>query len=1273
MDEDTRHSFQVSKGRREIFHYDFHPLPILQEVEIDNFIGQAENGELKDAFGYDALKLETFLLNAFNRYGFIGELPLSENNFRYLCELIQNVYIQYDRRKIKQVHPALFISTMVFCARYSEEEARKFWQPYAELVWKTHHHQYFQNVCREHFVKSKSYLQEQFGFDFPILTEGGVVRPIYYQAIIPNYLQAHFSEWLINHFEQILEYSVTDLPMVLQKEKSLNYVPPRLKKFVQNNQTSDTAAKLIRQMAKAVHLFQETEQYEAVHSVMDSPIERSLWTHIYKDLIEKELNLEKIRQYTPKFTWVWDVETEEIVLLLSQVRSSKDKKPNLIVWAIQDFQNLRNAQMIMDVHPWRLANGDWELESEIIREWGDTEGRLFVLSEDYDLDKDPDSQPEHIIFEKEIPGFEKDILHFYIPKQALVAREKEKIDSAGEWLILSRSRFIVKTRFGEVVPYNEIALPKNVQNQGYRHARRFDLELPTILELENGETKTFEQPKTAYVLQAQVIGEKQITGLSERVQPVFQKPNVAVQLVAEFPERLLQRIWVSVQRGGKFVSSDTLAKLLNQDRVSVKEDVYQIKLNHLIDRSGEYSVSLLHNLESLLEEDLRFAYLPEIKIAQPDPSLCYSPVKPAEIFIENVPKDQIQTRVEDKVKISPRDEGICLIWKELKLPECRFSLQWEGNNVHFSWRIDRVTAWVEGGGDKKNIFAGQEDEVILEVRGGPKEPFSWLVRDSNQSRKITLDHRGDYEEYLNRTSLRDMLKQSKWIQSSVAIMIRGLRWDVFTYTKIPTIEIVRVKYKKKNLEISIDQSEDLKGDYLIQIIDKEIPLKPRKIKQVQQLVKSTNYEIDLTPGSYQIEILLNNEVIAVSQEMIVAEEVFDAASRQVSDFIVTTGARVTSQHLFESLSADHHTIMRMKKQDHSQLIAPLQQLILVNSFNKWVTKEKLNDGLKRLFPSWAILNYPLRFHTKKHKRVFHVFPQQVAFEGRVGKGYMVAKMDEAPVKVYAAWNTYFIGKKSYLWLMIPQSDAIDRYSELDELELWPGYQCIDCGFIVGSKEGSYVRLSPKITMAHKHEKKRPSSDQFVDTVYKQNIEVDIWQYQKGKLTHCYHPNEVVGENDFSDLLNYQPQPLDGELSLPVDAYSSRDYQIAVSEVAQNYQNPMHGITLKQIIGKRQLFKNIKSYILDKKDAIPAFSAYLRLDKIISANQQRSFLPKNILLLCLILRLKAHKPHYYANLIQHVGSSDAELSELALQAFETCPKLLAWSIFWSEVFFIHSAS
>jgi hypothetical protein len=1256
--------------KRKLFYYEIHPIPVLDDLNIDKLIIFAEEGMLKSEFGYDCQRFEVFLLNIFRRYDFIGEIPFGRKSFEYLCELIQKRYIKNSHIKIYQVPPAMFVTSMVFCARYSEEEARNFWKPYSRIVWRKEISQHFQNVCRKHFVVCKEFLQEKYNFLFPIIKTGDVVRPVYHQAVIPYYLQSNFAEWLVDHFEKILEFSTDVLPAVLNEEKSLDYVPPRLRNFVQQAETSDTAAKLIQQMAKAIKLFQSTEQFEAVNSVMSSPIERSLWREIYQELIEQQLQLETIRKYTPRLEWVWDLELNELHLKLSQVRSSKDEKPNLIVWAGKGSKDLRNEEILLDIHPWQLSSGDWELEPEIITDKGDPNGKIYVLSEEYDFEKSLESQDDHIIFGKDLPEINQDTVFFYISTNRSVARIKEIIHINGNWIVLSKDHIEIIDYEKSICANEDLYIPALLRESGYQFAKKYSIKLPVILQTKSDEIE-FEEPQSTFVVQAELLGKKQIEGLSNNVQPIFQTPNVILQLDAEFTETELARTWVSIHKGGMFLNSVSLAELQKR-KLIYKRNRYFITLKEFVNDPGSYSVNILYDLQLLLEENLRFAYLPNVTISGPDPNICYSPAYPLKIALSGVDKSRVKTGIEERVKFEQNDEGIQLLWKELRLPEVRFSIQWEGNNINFSWEINRVSAWIDGGGDKDNIIAGQEDNVILNARGNSKEEIVWFIRDTNHRRRINLDFQGVYCRGLNQSALRDLLRNSDLIQSHVAISIREHTWDVFTYNKIPSLNIKSVSYEKPHLTILLSQSEILRGDFTIQIKDKNKPISPLKIFRVDFLEEKSQFDIDLVPGKYQAEILLGDEILAVSQEIIVSKPTVEVVEIPKIYILISKGEKFTPQELFETVSSSRKAIQEIPENKQSNLISILKQLVTVNCRDTWVTQDKWDEGLKRLLPSWAVLKYPLRFQTQEHRKIFHIFPQQVVFGAKAGKGYMAAKMGLDQVKIYAAWNTDFDNNKTSIWLKFPQVDSIERFCDLDEYDLWPGYQCIDCGIIVGSRRGTYLQLSPQTVKFHMHNKSRSIQDQFIN-VDDKPIEGQVSQYQEKILNHCYWPNEVVGNNYFNDLDSGKIRPLQGDINIPVGVFKPIDYYIAISEAFQNYRKPKSQIYIKQIIAKDTLFKDIKDFVFKKKDEVPAFSAALRLEQQILSGKQLYLLPKNVLLLSTILRLKAYNFQLYEEILTRDNSLENEIVNLTFQTMKSCPKLLEWSIAWTEIFFNHAIS
>jgi hypothetical protein len=305
--------------------------------------------------------------------------------------------------------------------------------------------QYFQIKCRKHFVNCREDLHQVLSLSFNYKNAGDVVRPVYQHAIIPSYLQGPFAEWLVNNSEVLLQYSAKQLPLILHNEKSLDYMPQRLRDFIRSEETKETAARLITRMSNAIKLFHESEQSEAVESVMSSSIERSLWKVIYKKLINDQSQLVKLRRITPLLEWYWDLEDEEIILHLSNIRSGRSDKPDSVTWAKKDAKYLKGNDILVKVFPWRMRSGDWEVDPVRIPADGPLDGSILVLSEDFDLDEDKQNQGSHIIFERNVPLLQKPIMFFRVNPRRDIAVQKDRSILMAHGLSLLVSMFRLQT------------------------------------------------------------------------------------------------------------------------------------------------------------------------------------------------------------------------------------------------------------------------------------------------------------------------------------------------------------------------------------------------------------------------------------------------------------------------------------------------------------------------------------------------------------------------------------------------------------------------------------------------------------------------------------------------------------------------------------------------------------------------------------------------------------------------------------------------------------
>jgi len=1245
--------------------------PHLEEEEIDDFLKNIEADHLSEFLRWPPHQLENYLYHAIQRNEFLGELPISNLAFSQLAE-----YIRYNAKikgKLdpKRIPPVLFLVGMVFCARYSETDARRFWEPYANLVWGLDEASLsFQQKCRKHFINCREDLSNTLSLKFNYIKDGDVVRPIYQHAIIPNYLQDHFANWLVDNFKDLLRFPAEQLPRILKEEKSLDYLPQSLRDFIRSGDTEETAARLIIQMAKAVNLFYETEQAEAVESVINSSIERSIWRAIYQKLIVEQSQLVQIRKIAPRLQWVWNLEDDDVYLNISNVRSGQSEKPDSIIWAEKDATYLKGEEIFLKLYPWKLSSGDWELDSMNLPGDGPTEGSILVLSEEFDLDESKETQPGHIVFEKEVPLLQDKIMFFRINSRTNEARKRDQLDSEGEWIIVAKQSIQVINQFGHSISQSPICMPSRLREAGYSVAARYDIQIPVTIQVDE-ETRVIERSSEKIQLLPYFEGYSKIENLSEGLPPIFLSSEISLRFLMNLKDHPLHRTWLSIQRGGEFVQSILLADLQKRGSLLLEENNCTIFLGRLLSKPGSYNINLLHNLKSLLDEPVKFAWLPEqVKVSSPDPNAVYSPINPLQIVIQGISENQFISYQEEKIKVKEEDGGIKVEWKVLKDPLCRFAINWEDSLIRFAWDIQRVSAWVEGGGDKNQVLEGQEREVKVQVRGYSHETYCWIIENSELQRRTQLNAKGELCTSLFESELRDMLQEYKQFRSNVSIDIHGFTWKLFEHLKNVSIEITSVTYQNSELKIDLKQSRKILGNYRIQVRDLVRTAQVLKLDDLNTLDDHLHYSLDLVPGTYRVEILLDNEPVHSSPEFVVkgAETVEEEVHQ-----IEIQEEYGSPTHLFKLLTAGKQELHALRY-DRLPITPAIEQLQIIHSEDEWLTDDKLEKGLKRLLPSWAVLMYPLRFTTKDHRKVLHVFPEQVAYGGKAGKGYVELKIEQERMRICAFWKPVSDTEYSELWMSVPEKSEIKRYCECDPMEAWPVYQCVDCGTIVASRSGTCLKLPPSIVQMHRHGEDRKPTEQFIDTVYRSHVAVGIIQYKDRNLSHqAYWAKDVVYQGYLQLLLDGKARPIHGDLAKPINLYSTADYGCAVSELHKNIQDLTRLPFIDQILENANNLDLLDFYFSEENLRVPAFNAMGRLAHYLSVSDQVQNIPANILVLSMTLRLKNNLPKEYKDLLTYTGLAESELQQFAYAAAQACPKLLEWTIAWAELFYVHAIS
>lgn len=1245
----------------------------MNEEEINIFLKNLENDEI---FGnLDSYRLQTLeekFSFAMKRFEFIGELPISNQLFDEITKYIYRVGNYQNYLDFQKIPPILFLISMVFFARYSEDETRNFWIPYLKTVWNIDDpNKTLQARCREHFKKCRKRIEESLGLSFSIIDEGDVVRPVYQHAIIPSYLQDHFADWLVKNYESILKYSPEQLFTIFENERALSSIPPRLKAFIQEDDTKETALNLIMQMVSAINLFYETGNSEAVDSIIGSSIKKDLWQAVYRKLMTDPSRYDRIRKIFPKLEWIWNLENQRMSLKLSSVRSKLKEKPDSVVLTNtkKNIDLLREGSNNQKVYPWKDAE-EWKMDPVVIEPDNvPLNGCILVLSENFDLSKSRETQNEQIIFEKEVPIFDNTMSFFRVDSRRKIAIHKEQVDSSGEWIIVSDKDFQIFDKTGNQISLTEVDIPFILRKAGFINAKSCMIMSDVFIKTEEHKTAiTIKKNSQEFLINPVLEGDKKLNDLSSNVHPIFQSEQIYIKFSIDPENHPLRRTWVFLQYEHETIKSMLLSDLyFHHLLIPERINYYSMDLSSLLTSPGSYNINLYDNFEPLLENPLYFSLLPNhIKIIGPDVGSSFSPQNPPSAQISGISVNQVIPYQEEEIKVTKESEDCIIVeWFGLHFPNCRFDISWENSRFSFCWDIDRISGWIEGGSDKNRVFEGQEKDVSIHVRGRSYETFSWHIQGTNLSREICLDAKGAFSEKLFETVLRDMLKEHRHAMSTVKISMRNQEWKLFEYIKKITVDIISINYINSTLSMNLKYSERIYGPYHIQISEMDSLSLPIQLAVHEYLEDHHSFPVKLQSGKYQVDIILNDEILQSSQGFQVND--LETANVQIPKLDISS-----IDPLFTLLTSNE-PMANVPKEREKTIRPILDQLKFVHTRENWITNSLRDDGLKQLLPSWAVLMYPLRFETKDHQKILHVYPEQAAYGGKAGKGYIALKIEGEKTRVCASWKPSVESGYSDLWIGIPQEMKSNRYCECDEDDLWPAYQCISCGTILATRDGTYLKFPRSVLQYHCHGQNKTPRDCFIEIKNDDHIKVEITQFSDTLLVHSYHITDIFIKDYLQKLRQRMMYPIRGDLKKPFDFFTNIAYCCAVSELNDHLDNETMSPYFNQIREKETFFQAFTSYIVCKRTIIPAFGAMCRLLKEMSERDFPTNIPRFVLVLSMVSRLKANNPQTYRTLLSETGANEDEIIPMINSVLMVCPKLFEWSMTWSEIFYIHAVS
>lgn len=769
--------------------FDLSQHPRISREELDEFLQKAEQGDLTSMPGLTARRLDALLMEVFKDAELIGELPISEQAFMQIARLLRYTFVSGGSLNISEIWPALFVTSMVFCARYSREDARNFWTPYAQLVWRLPvASQSFQRQCREHFELCRKFLEKQYGLRFPLIAEreGSVVRPVFYHAVIPFYLQDDFARWLTAHVDELCDYRADSLLSILRDDPSLRRMPPSLQRFILQEDTADTAAELIMHLAEAAKLYQQGEE---VTALLFNPIQRALWAEIQKALEEKSETGETVRRTPPpRLTWIWSLSEAELQLRLTNLYIDDPRHaPTLCVWTARDETNLAGSKAAVPLNPFKSHDKRWFVD-EVMLTGGPLDGQVSVLSEGVEGEK------AIVLYQVDVPPLPKESTLFFrvSPQRDWAAWRDNRRIADGDWLIsMAEGVELLGENGQELVPLESRYVPHVLREWcGHARAARYELQLPVSV-LQDGREILRLERNLDEIGQPWLDGPHMESGLSARVPAVFTALPIALH-VPFMEAKRLRHVTLTI-RSDRTRSVFNLDELQTQGHVTreVSGECVIVLDDLLAHKPGLYSINLRRNLKALMDEPIQFAFLPGIKIRPPDSNQLYSPVNHPQARIEGVSEGQVIVEPNQAI-CKPYEKGVLIEWHDLRTPECSLHLDVDGQAIPLAWPIRRIFACVEGLDVHGRLQARHRDKAVISIRGEPYQRLSWRIVNDGQQRDFQLNARGQWDCKLSQDPLIDMIEQCPHTQVVVNLKARDSEWRLFEYVRKPDFALQHI-------------------------------------------------------------------------------------------------------------------------------------------------------------------------------------------------------------------------------------------------------------------------------------------------------------------------------------------------------------------------------------------------------------------------------------------------------------------------------------------------
>ena len=1203
---------------------------------------------------------------------FIGELPIHETKFYAMCQIVQaEAMTGAGIPNPQNVPAALFVTLMVFTARFAQVEGRNFWTPYAELVWGLPEADpTFQNECRQYFATAVHELEQAFPklLPFTQTSDGDVVRPIYRHAILPAYLKDDFIHWLQKEWPNILDIPAENLAEALQSDRHVQSQPRPLAEFLQSEETTETAVALVMQLADGIRQVQSgqppttmDEQWPP-HTLL-----HTLWQAVSSHL-QTATTTAAVRMGRGKLEWVWDLEENDLYLRLRNLILLKE--PQKLIWDDADVELYAN--------PWQLDSGQWWLdELLLLPESPAITGGLIVLD-----------AADEILARLNVPPLPVQPWLSFRPEPGRdTAVLNTEIIESGQYLISTTEDAALR---GKVTQQDRLPLPHLLRTvAGHQKAGLYHLNLPVAVW--QGAAQIAE-----FALNEEVVRERPcltnnhlLTGSSPRLPAVYQ--NTAVQLILPTPTSDTV-LWLKM---GQETRKIPLNPQLSSAQLTIDLQPY------LLPTPATYSLQLRQGLRPLLKEPLEFTTLPGIQISPPSPNRVYSPSLPPQCTLRGLTPENILFNPRYHYKVRP-DGAILLTWIDLREDDCRLNLQFGEQTIQLGWPLpQRIFSWLEP--TPSHGFVRESDlaktTIYLIAPNEKKYPQGrtykysevWIAGAEQDTRRIEFRKRRHLSKVVIQPGdpvhdmIREYIRRHPGQPARVQVRLYQDEWTLLEVHPQPQINQAAVNYRPEQqiIHFACDVNTPWEGAITFALYDLHQPFASPKTWHFERL--ETNHELPLVIPDSAYDYLLTiqcdgqrlqlPQILRLTRGIKAAYHTKDIAllldylqghlqgaisSKCSVDFIRLMIQQTTSEvpfapnrkqlYQFATLANVGH--IKSLPEELERLWPGLHRLQLVHDIDAW-------HDQYGLLPTWAILDQPMRLQLQRHPKVIlRVFPEKVLQQGKWGIGYAYLKLERnQKEKVYVSWRPYY---EHYIQVKVGRPPANDiLLSEMDTQELRIIRQCSHCGRFIKME-------TPELQAEHSRCLKYYDA-RFKSVTEKKNL-VATFRFEQAHLQHRSHQSSYIDQQRIALLWRQEEDQIILDDPNPI---SQAAYQYAAAQWVRRYHvDAQYQELFEQLINyRRHSFDQFAEHL--EEFQIPAFQAAARFLLAFRTSEPPLHLDRILLLLALLLRTQAHHPEQLSGLLQVIRLKVSNLEQLLVMAENLCPELLLWALTWAELFFVHA--